>query len=156
MELSTNITTLKVLEEELIKSEEAYRLLFNNDPSPIFVVNRTTLRSWTPMPGPWICTVLTRPRLTRKTFFDLVPEDYAGRTAGLFQERKTFLGKLKQLDQAGASFYVNLRCSEGVYRDTPVYIITTNDITERIQAGTAIDAGQQDGHPRRNVGRGCP
>jgi histidine kinase len=29
---------------------------------------------------------------------------------------------------------VNLRCSEGSYREVPVYIITTNDITERIQA----------------------
>ena len=40
MELSTNITNLKILEEELIQSEEAYRLIFDNDPSPIFVVRR--------------------------------------------------------------------------------------------------------------------
>ena len=74
-----------------------------------------------------------KPELVQKTFFDLVSKDYREALRAFFRERKNFLGKLRQLDQAETLFYVNLRCSEGMYRDTPVYIITTNDITERIQ-----------------------
>jgi histidine kinase len=133
MELSTNITNLKVLEEELIQSEEAYRLIFNNDPSPIFVVRRADFEILDANARALDLYGFEKPEMVQKTFFDLVSEDYREALRGFFRERKNFLGKLKQLNQAGASFYVNLRCSEGMYRETPVFIITTNDITERIQ-----------------------
>ncbi|RPH84620.1 MAG: PAS domain S-box protein, partial [Desulfobacteraceae bacterium] len=133
MELSTNITNLKVLEEELIQSEEAYRLIFNNDPSPIFVVRRADFEILDANARALDLYGFEKPEMVQKTFFDLVSEDYREALRGFFRERKSFLGKLKQLNQAGASFYVNLRCSEGMYRETPVFIITTNDITERIQ-----------------------
>ncbi len=133
MELSTNITNLKVLEEELIKSEEAYRLIFDNDPSPIFVVRRADFEIMDANARALDLYGFDKPELVQKTFFDLVAADYREALRIFFRERKNFLGKLKQLDQSGAFFYVNLRCSEGMYRDTPVYIITTNDITERIQ-----------------------
>lgn len=134
MELSTNITALKALEGELMKSEEAYRLLFNNDPSPIFVVQRADFEILDANARALDLYGFDKVDLTRKTFFDLAPEDYREELRHFFRSNKTFLGKLKQINQDGSFFYVNLRCSEGSYREVPVYIITTNDITERIQA----------------------
>lgn len=134
MELSTNVTALKVLEGELIKSEEAYRLLFNNDPSPIFVVRRADFEILDANARALDLYGYDKVDLTRKSFFDLVPEDSRKVLGNFFRGQSTFLGNLKQLNMAGGVFYVNLRCSEGTYRDAPVYIITTNDITERIQA----------------------
>jgi histidine kinase len=134
MELSTNITTMKALEAELVQSEEAYRLLFNNDPSPIFVVRRADFAILDANARALDLYGFEKPELMQKTFLDLAPEDYQSELLAFFRERKIFLGKLKQFNLAGTPFFVNLRCSEGMYRDTPVYIITTNDITERIQA----------------------
>ena len=134
MELSTNITTLKALEAELVQSEEAYRLLFNNDPSPIFVVRRADFAILDANARALDLYGFEKPEMTQKTFLDLAPEEYQSELLAFFRESKIFLGKLKQFNLAGTPFFVNLRCSEGMYRDTPVYIITTNDITERIQA----------------------
>ena len=134
MELSTNITTMKILEAELIKSEEAYRLLFNNDPSPIFVVKRDDFEILDANVRALDLYGFDKVELTRKTFFDLAPVEYRDELQAFFRQDRTFLGKLKQVNQTGDFFYVNLRCSQGVYRDVPVFIITTNDITERIQA----------------------
>jgi histidine kinase len=134
MEMSTNITALKILEEELIKSEEAYRLLFNNDPSPIFVVKRADFQILDANVRALDLYGYDKVELTQKSFYDLVPGEAREELRVFFQGSKTFLGKLKQVSRSGASFYVNLRCSEGSYRDFPVYILTTNDITERVQA----------------------
>ena len=134
MELSTNITTMKALEAELVQSEEAYRLLFNNDPSPIFVVRRADFAILDANARALDLYGYEKPELMQKTFFDLVPQDNQSGLLAFFRERKIFLEKLKQFNLAGIPFFVNLRCSEGLYRETPVYIITTNDITERIQA----------------------
>jgi histidine kinase len=125
---------MKILEGELIKSEEAYRLLFNNDPSPIFVVKRADFEIMDANIRALDLYGFDKADMTRKTFFDLAPEEYRTELRDFFRGKRTFLGKLKQMNQAGGFFYVNLRCSEGVYREEPVYIITTNDITERIQA----------------------
>lgn len=134
MELSTNITTLKALEAELVQSEEAYRLLFNNDPSPIFVVRRADFAILDANARALDLYGFEKPEMIQKTFLDLAPEEYQSELLAFFRESKIFLGKLKQFNLSGTPFFVNLRCSEGMYRDTPVYIITTNDITERIQA----------------------
>ena len=134
MEVSVNITNLKLLEEELVKSEEAYRLLFNNDPSPIFVVQRDTFNILDANTRALDLYGHDKSKLLKMTFMDLAPEDSRDDLVSFFREGKSFLGRLKQLRQEGSVFYVNLRASQGVYRDTPVYIITTNDITERVQA----------------------
>jgi histidine kinase len=134
MELSVNVTNLKVLEEELCKSEEAYRLLFNNDPSPIFVVDQASFKILDANARALDLYRYDKPELLTKTFLDLVPEDSQEELLAFFKGKMSFLGKVKQCRQGGFVFYVNLRASQGVYLDTAVYIITTNDITERIQA----------------------
>jgi histidine kinase len=133
MELSVNITILKALEEELSKSEEAYRLLFNNDPSPIFVVERATFKILDGNIRALDLYRYSKTELMDKTFFDLVPEEAHPELKIFFLKNQVFLEKIKQVRKDGMVFFVNLRASQGVYLDTPVFIITANDITERIQ-----------------------
>ncbi len=140
MEVSVNITNLKILEEERIKSEEAYRLLFNNDPNPIFVVQEDTFKILDANARASVLYGYDKSELLSKTFLELVPEgsreklDTLVQLGFLLKSKKNFLGKLRQIRKDGTIFYVNLRASQGVYRDTPIYIMTANDITERIQA----------------------
>lgn len=42
MEMSIDITPKRRLEEELQRSEENYRVIFNNISNPVFVVDRLT------------------------------------------------------------------------------------------------------------------
>jgi histidine kinase len=133
MELSVNITILKALEEELSKSEEAYRLLFNNDPSPIFVVERSTFKILDGNIRALDLYRYSKTELMDKTFFDLVPEEARPELEMFFLNNQVFLEKIKQVRKDGMVFFVNLRASQGVYLDTPVFIITANDITEKIQ-----------------------
>ncbi len=138
MEMSVNITHLKVLEEELIKSEEAYRLLFNNDPSPIFVVKEDDFKILDANSRALDLYGYDKAGISTRRFYDLVPEDFKEVLAAFFKSQKSLLEKLPQTRKDGTVFYVNLRASRGVFRDLPIYILTTNDITERIRAEQQI------------------
>jgi PAS domain S-box-containing protein len=127
-------SNMKIPEEELIKSEGTYRLLFNSNPSPIFVVDQSSYFIWDANIMALKLYGYPKADLIGKTFFDLVSEDFREPLLQVLREKKTFLGKLKQKNRKGSFFFVNLRWSPGVYRDKPVYIIITNDITDQIQS----------------------
>ena len=124
---------MKMPEEELIKSEETYRLLFNSNPSPILIVDQLSFHIWDANIMALKLYGYQKTDLTGKSFLDLVSEDFREVLLRVFKEKKVFLGKLKQKNKKGSIFYVNLRCSSGVYGDKLIYIIITNDITEQIQ-----------------------
>jgi PAS domain S-box-containing protein len=134
MKSAVTIKAMTIPEEERIKSEETYRLLFNSNPSPIFIVDQISFQIWDANIMALKLFGYQKPGLIGKTFFDLVSEDYHEILSQVFREKKTFLGKLKQKNKKGSTFYVNLRCSSGVYGDKSVYIIMTNDITDQMQA----------------------
>lgn len=133
MESAAPVNTMKMPEEELIKSEGIYRLLFNSNPSPIFIVDQISFQIWDANLTALKLYGYPKSDLIGKPFFDLVSEDFREDLLQGFREKKTFIGKLKQKNKKGLIFYVNLRCSPGVYWDKLIYIIITNDITEQIQ-----------------------
>ena len=106
---------MKIPEAELIESEETYRVLFNSNPSPIFIVDQSSFQIWDANVMALKLYGYQKPDLRGKPFFDLVSEDFKEILLQAFQEKKTFLGKLKQKNKKGSIFYVNLRCSPGVY-----------------------------------------
>lgn len=133
MEVSVNITHLKNLEAELIKSEEAYRLLFNNDPNPIFVVQRDNLMILDANTTALVLYGYSKSELLAKHFLDLAPDDLKNDLEIFFKNPKNLLEKIRQLRKNGTVFYINLRVSQGIYLEKPIYIITANDITQRVQ-----------------------
>ena len=134
MEVSVNITHLKNLEEELIKSEEAYRLLFNNDPNPIFVVQKDNLKILDANTMAQLLYGYSKSELLSKRFPDLTPKDSRNDLENFFKYQKNRLEKIRQLPKNGTVLYAHLRLSQGIYLERPIYIITANDITQRVQA----------------------
>ena len=134
MEVSVNITHLKNLEEELIKSEEAYRLLFNNDPNPIFVVQKDNLKILDANTMAQLLYGYSKSELLSKRFPDLTPKDSRNDLENFFKYQKNRLEKIRQLPKNGTVLYTHLRLSQGIYLERPIYIITANDITQRVQA----------------------
>eukprot|EP01022_Parablepharisma_sp_SALTPOND_P019774 TRINITY_DN3421_c1_g1_i2.p1 TRINITY_DN3421_c1_g1~~TRINITY_DN3421_c1_g1_i2.p1 ORF type:complete len:699 (-),score=307.70 TRINITY_DN3421_c1_g1_i2:85-2181(-) len=133
MEMATDITDVLRLEEELKRSEEKYRLFFNNDPNPIFVFDAETLEildanqraatDYQSAPG----------GLLGRSFLEVTHEGDRARVRQFIDHREAFLPNVRQMRGNGKSFYVNLRASYGEHLGRQAVIATTSDITERLQ-----------------------
>lgn len=148
MELCLDITARKLLEEKLEKSEKKYYAIFNNIPNPVFVLDMETLdilncnESVGATYGYDKCKIISTP------FLDLFPETERDAVA---REIKTSscINQTRQIRSDGNTIYVNIRISPSEYGDQKVYLITTSDITKRleteqqlIQAGKMATLGE--------------
>ena len=133
MEMSLDITHRRQLEEELEKSEKKYHAIFNSIPNPVFVLDVETL------------TVLDCNDSVRMVY-GLEPGDVLGRSfLDLFveEERQHYADKLKtsevinqvkQVDRSGRPLFVNIRVSPSEYAGQKVLLVTTSDVTKRLEA----------------------
>jgi histidine kinase len=132
MEVSLDISPRKRLEEELQKSEKKYYAIFNNIPNPVFVLDQVDLKildcnnSVSPVYG------YTKDEIINRSFLDLFRE----------KERESVLHKIKtsttidqviQLTREGRQLYVNIRISPSEYQNRKVFLVTTSDITQRLE-----------------------
>lgn len=133
MEISLDITERKQLEVELAKSEKKYHAIFSNIPNPVFVLDQETLtildcnRSVAAVYGHPVETIIGQ------SFLTLFPEQerqhYAGKLA-----TTSFLNQVRHLHQSGRSLFVNIRISPSEYSGKKVLLLTTSDITKRLEA----------------------
>ena len=132
MEISLDITERKMLEVELEKSEKKYHAIFNNIPNPVFVLEMNSLTILD-------CNMSARSvygyppeKLIKKPFLDLFREDerdhyaFKLKTASIINQAKHIRADKKEL-------YVNLRISVSEYSGQEVLLVTTSDITKRLE-----------------------
>jgi histidine kinase len=132
LEMSLDITERKALEQKLEKSERKYHEIFNQIPNPVFVLDRATLevvdcnQSVTAVYG------LSRDEVLGRSFLDrFLPEERPH-----FGERMrsaTELNQVKHLHRNGNRLFVNIRISPGEYPGRNVLLVTTSDITKRLE-----------------------
>jgi histidine kinase len=133
MEISLNITERKRLEEELIKSEIKYHAIFNNIPNPVFVLKQNTL------------IILDCNNSVKGVYGFDKDEIMNAPFLGLFMERERasveaeirnsqIITRVKQLCKNGKTIFVNIRISPSEYPGEKVFIVTTSNITERLEA----------------------
>lgn len=132
MEMSIDITPRKKLEEKLHKSEKKYHAIFNNIPNPVFVLDVASYEILDCNESVTSIYGFTRTELTGRCFLELFKSD----------ERKTYARKMKktaliskaaQIKKNGATLYVNIRLSPSEYPGRKVLLVTTSDITKRLQ-----------------------
>ena len=132
MEVSLDITHRKQLEEMLEISERKYYAIFNNIPNPVFVLDKETLEildcneSVRTVYGFAFRDIMKRP------FLELFPE--ADRR-GYAEKLKTLplIHQAKQLHSAGREIFVDIRISPSTYPGRDVLLVTTSDITRRLE-----------------------
>jgi histidine kinase len=131
MEVSLDITQMKRLEEEIRKSEEKYRDIFNNIPNPVFVLDRKTL-------GILDCNDVVRnvygfekDELVASSFLQLFEEAEHQNYALEIRSSDT-LSHVRQLTKDGRLIYVNIRISPSEYMGRDAFLVTTSDITKRL------------------------
>jgi len=133
LEMSLDITERKLLEVQLSKSERKYHEIFNHIPNPVFVLDSHTLE-------------IIDCNESVKTVYGYDKDEIVGRSFLMFfaeDEREGYAEQLHKTDvlnqvrhrnKAGGQLFVNVRVSPSEYPGRQVLLVTTSDITKRLEA----------------------
>jgi histidine kinase len=134
IEMSTDITQVRLLEEELKRSEEKYRTLFNSDPNPIFVLDFTTLEIQDANERALNFYGYEKGEVLGISFLDLADPQERDRLRKVSWDQEGAVYKVRQHTKESGSIVVNIRYSSlrDMGRDT--VIVTTSDVTERVKS----------------------
>lgn len=133
MEVCLDITRRKQLEESLERSEKKYHAIFNNIPNPVFVLDVDSLEILDC--NERVATVygyLTED-IIQKPFLDLFQES----EKELYETRlrtSTVLNKVRHVHKNGRTVFVDIWLSPSEYPGRRVLLVTTSDITQRLEA----------------------
>ena len=130
-----------LLHEQYIKSEEKYRSLFNNDPNPIFIIDREALEILDINHRAQDYYGYDRKELMRTSFLNLgdpKDDELAQRMRDLSEDQSVFFSKKRHYKKGGIPFYVNINVSYATYREKDVLIAATTDVTESVEKETQL------------------
>ena len=133
MEMTVDLTELKLLEEKLKKSEKKYRDIFNYIPNPIFVLDQDSLSILDCNNSVRAVYGYRKPDLLNTSFLDLFGKGDRDRYAAKLKTAAE-LHRVRHISSQGKTVYVNIRVSPSEYEGKMVYLVTTSDITKRLEA----------------------
>jgi len=133
MEMSLDVTKMKFLENEVRRSEQKYRTIFNTIPNPVFLVSEQDLRIMD-------CNDSVR------DVYGFEKEEILGRPFGDFfeqEEREHYekglrvlkaFDKIRHVRKDGRTIFVNIRVSPSGGDGLGTLLVTVNDVTEQLIA----------------------
>jgi histidine kinase len=133
MEINLDITHRKELKEKLRISENKYHSIFTNIPNPVFVLDMDTLEILDCNESVEAIYGCKKEDLKNKSFLEMFSKEDQHHY-GLKLRTATFFGQAKHKDKDGRTLYVNIRVSPSQYNDQRVLLVTTSDITKRLEA----------------------
>ena len=133
MEMCLDITHSRLLEDQLREAEKNYQDIFNNIPNPVFVLDHDTLEILDCNHSVRVVYGLMPEELVATSFLDLfLEEDRAGYAAEI--HRGDVINQARHRHKDGRIIYVTIRVSPSKYRRREVLLVTTGDITKRLEA----------------------
>lgn len=132
MEMCLDITHRKELEQKLIISENKYHSIFSNIPNPVFVLDLDSLEILDCNESVETVYACSKDDVTCRSFLDMFSEEDRDYYA-IKLRTSTFLGKAKHKTKDGKTLYVNIRVSPSEYNGQKVLLVTTSDITKRLE-----------------------
>ncbi|WP_300458934.1 ATP-binding protein [Desulfobacula sp.] len=145
-ELELQDQELSTLYEKYKKSEEKYRSLFNNNPNPIFIIDRQTLEILDVNHRVEEDYGYVKTELLGTPFLDMGDRSDETIKEGLetLSEKKYILfTKKKHFKKNKTSFFVNVKVVNATYSHRDVLIASATDITESVEKETQlIQAGK--------------
>lgn len=132
MEMNLDITHRKQLEEDLQRSEKKYHDIFNNIRNPIFVLDADTLEIIDCNHSVRSVYGYAKNEIIQRSFLALFNDDEQNRYS---EELKTLsvINQVKQIRKDGTAIFVDLWISPSEYPGKNVLLVTTSDITERLE-----------------------
>jgi histidine kinase len=132
MEMSLDVTQTKLLEEELKKSEKKYHAIFDNIPNPVFVLDMNTLEILDCNASVKVVYGYKKDDLLQKCFLCLFKPEEKARYATLMKTSNV-INQARHLNKDGDNLFVNIRVSPSEYPGKKVLLVTTSDITQRLE-----------------------
>lgn len=133
MEINLDITERKLLEVELEKSEIKYHAIFNNIPNPVFVLDEDTLDVLDHNESVKTVYGFDDIDCKNRSFLDLFSENEKDHYRGKIKT-STEISQVKHFNKKGEVLFVNIRISPSEYSGRKVLLVTTSDITKRLEA----------------------
>ena len=138
---------LAALHEKYKKSEEKYRSLFNNNPSPIFIIDQKDLEILDVNHRVIGDYGYSKSELIGASFLDTVDashgEDMAGELGEVGPGETRLFSKRRHHKKSGETFFVNIKVVNAIYNHREVFIASTTDISESIEKDAQlIQAGK--------------
>jgi len=132
MEMSINITQQKLLQDKLKKSESKYYAIFNNIPNSVFVLDAESLKIRDCNESTETNYGYTRKEMIEKSFTDLFQDKNKDTFASLIKS-SSIINKVKHQHKDGSTLFVDIRISPSEYHDRKVFIISSSNITQRLE-----------------------
>ena len=133
MEMSLDLTHVKLLEEKVKKSEEQYRIIFNTIPNPLFVLDGNTFDILDCNDSATAVYGFNKSEFLGNSFLDLFEDEEREKYASEINSSH-ILHQVKHIRKNGSAIYVIVRISSSEYLGRNVLLVTTGDITKRIIA----------------------
>jgi len=132
MEMSLDVTETKLLEQELEKSEKKYYAIFDNIPNPVFVLDMDTLKILDCNTSVEMVYGYKKDEIMAQSFLELFIPEEQDHYQDLIKSTAV-INQVRHLDNKGRTLFVNIRISPHEYPGEKVYLVTTSDITQRLE-----------------------
>jgi len=133
MEMSLDVTHTKLLEEELKKSEEKYSAIFDNIPNPVFVLDMDTLEILDCNGSVEKVYGYKKEAIIQTSFLALFREAERNHYEKIIKTSPE-INQARQYGANGEPLFVNIRISPSDYLGGKALMVTTSDITKRLEA----------------------
>ena len=133
MEISHDISKHRQLEVDLERSEKKYRAIFNNIPNPVFVLDINTLHILDCNMSVETVYGFAAEKIIGKSFLDLFREEERAHYASMLTA-SAVINQAKHLAEERKELFVDIRISLSEYSGQEVLLVTTSDITKRLEA----------------------
>jgi len=132
MEMSVDVTQRKILEEELRKSEKKYYAIFDNIPNPVFVLDMNTLEILDCNNSVKSVYGYDKDEILKTSFLKFFKEKDGRRLTSLIKTAPV-INRVQHINKEGQVLFVDIRISPSEYPGGSVLLVTTSDITKRLE-----------------------
>jgi histidine kinase len=132
MEMNLDVTRTKALEQELQKSEKKYYAIFDNIPNPVFVLDMETLEILDCNASVEMVYGYKKDEIIQRSFLQLFRQEDQNHYQKLIKTT-SIINQVRHLNKNGGTLFVNIRISPSEYPGEKVYLVTTSDITQRLE-----------------------
>ena len=127
---------LRKVNEELSRSEEKYKTLFDSAPNPIFILGGQSFNIIDVNATALDCYQRSKEELLNMTFLDLLYEEDKDLEQGLkklTEDQLGFYPRRRHIRKNGEPFYVNIVACHAMHMCMDCLIATTTDINENVE-----------------------
>ena len=133
MEMSLDVTHIKLLEEELKKSEKKYSAIFANIPNPVFVLEMDTLEILDCNASVESVYGYKKEEISGTSFLSLFRKEEREYYENLIKT-SSVINQVRHFNGSGDPLFVNIRISPSDYPGGKALLVTTSDVTKRLEA----------------------